>query len=102
MVRIHSPRPNSSKTYRHSHLKSGSKKGPFLDPTLTRTFALRWPLSPYFDQLAVRRLRRPLGPGPGGLADARDVPVGRRLNPHFETVTSTVFDLIRTALSGSG
>ena len=36
MVRIHSPRPNSSKTYRHSHLKSGSTQGPFLDPTLTR------------------------------------------------------------------
>ena len=28
MVRIHSPRPNFSKTYRHSHLKPGSKQGP--------------------------------------------------------------------------
>ncbi len=36
MVRIHSPRPNSSKTYRHQTRISGSKKGPFVDPTLTR------------------------------------------------------------------
>jgi hypothetical protein len=36
VVRIHSPRPTFSNTYRHSHLKSGSTQGPFLDPTLTQ------------------------------------------------------------------
>jgi hypothetical protein len=35
VVQIHSPRPNPSKIYRHSHLKPGSTEGSFLDPTLT-------------------------------------------------------------------
>ncbi len=37
MVRIHSPRPTFSNTYSRMIKTSGSKKGPFLDPTLTRT-----------------------------------------------------------------
>ena len=33
MVRIHSPRPTFSKTYRQQPKTPGSEKGPFLDPT---------------------------------------------------------------------
>jgi hypothetical protein len=36
VVRIHSPRPTFSITSSQQTKTSGSKKGPFLDPTLTR------------------------------------------------------------------
>ena len=35
MVRIHSPRPNSSNTYSHSHIVVRVQTGSVLDPTLT-------------------------------------------------------------------
>jgi hypothetical protein len=36
VVRIHSPRPNFSKTYRHSHNRSRVQTGSAVDPTPTR------------------------------------------------------------------
>jgi len=36
VVRIHSPRPNSSETYRHSHYSDRVQTGSILGPTLTR------------------------------------------------------------------
>jgi hypothetical protein len=36
VVRIHSPRPTFSNTYRHSHIVIRVQTGSVLDPTLTR------------------------------------------------------------------
>ena len=107
MVRIHSPRPTFSNTYRHFDTVIRVQTGSTVDPILTRVTD------------SVGRCRRVLIDLPFG--DVEDllgayqevwqrsrmraawIETGRLVrSPHFETVTSTVFDLIRAALSGSG
>ena len=62
MVRIHSPRPTFSNTYRHSHVVIRVQTGSVLDPTLTRVLhsAGRCPL--VLIDLTAEDLDDPLAP----------------------------------------